>query len=315
MSPPLKVWVAGARPRTLPAAVVPVAVGTAVGYLSSGQLVISTTSASCHAGMCVAFARQLSWLNAVLALVVALGIQVGTNYVNDYADGARGTDARRVGPVRLVGQGLATVGQVKLAASAAFAVAGLAGPGARGAGDLVVSPPGAHLCACWMGVHRRASPIWLPRFRGDLRVRVLRSGGHGWLGVRATRPLLGHFGRARVVVRLRLGLRPLGRRPGRTAGDSAPPSEQPPGHRHRPGGEEEDIGHSPRAERVRDASIWPSWWLRRSPSWCCRATGGVRCWRSLPLPLAVEPVRLALGDQEGRALLPMLGWHGSPAHW
>lgn len=127
MSPPLKVWVAGARPRTLPAAVVPVAVGTAVGYLSSGQLVISTTSASCHAGMCVAFARQLSWLNAVLALVVALGIQVGTNYVNDYADGARGTDARRVGPVRLVGQGLATVGQVKLAASAAFAVAGLAG--------------------------------------------------------------------------------------------------------------------------------------------------------------------------------------------
>ena len=104
MSPPLKLWVAGARPRTLPAAVVPVAVGTAAGYLSSGRLVITTShiNGACHAAVCANFDRQLSWLNAFLALVVALGIQVGTNYVNDYADGVRGTDARRVGPVRLV---------------------------------------------------------------------------------------------------------------------------------------------------------------------------------------------------------------------
>ncbi len=129
MSPPLKLWVAGARPRTLPAAVVPVAVGTAAGYISSGRLVISTpqTSAACHAALCSDFDRHLSWLNVLLALVVALGIQVGTNYVNDYADGVRGTDEHRVGPVRLVAGGLATVPEVKLAALLSFGVAGLAG--------------------------------------------------------------------------------------------------------------------------------------------------------------------------------------------
>ncbi len=129
MSPPLKLWVAGARPRTLPAAVVPVAVGTAAGYLASGRLVITTpqTSTACHAAVCSNFDRQLSWPNVFLALVVALGIQVGTNYVNDYADGVRGTDARRVGPVRLVAGQLATVREVKIAALISFCVAGLAG--------------------------------------------------------------------------------------------------------------------------------------------------------------------------------------------
>ncbi len=73
------------------------------------------------------FDRQLSWANALLALVVALGIQIGTNYVNDYADGVRGTDARRVGPVRLVAGQLATVREVKIAALISFGVAGLAG--------------------------------------------------------------------------------------------------------------------------------------------------------------------------------------------
>lgn len=130
MSPPIGVWVAGARPRTLPAAVVPVVVGTAAGYLSSGRLVLTTPqlTASCHSLVCVAgYDRHLSWLNAVLALVVALGIQVGTNFVNDYADGVRGTDEQRVGPVRLVAGGLATVRQVKVAALVAFGVAGVAG--------------------------------------------------------------------------------------------------------------------------------------------------------------------------------------------
>ena len=129
MSPPLKLWVAGARPRTLPAAIVPVAVGTAAGYLSSGRFVITTPqiTSACHATVCTNFDRQLSWLNALLALVVALGIQVGTNYVNDYADGVRGTDEHRVGPVRLVAGRLATVREVKVAALVSFGVAGLAG--------------------------------------------------------------------------------------------------------------------------------------------------------------------------------------------
>jgi 1,4-dihydroxy-2-naphthoate octaprenyltransferase len=131
MSPPPKMWLAGARPRTLPAAVVPVVVGTAAGYLSSGRFFVTTpqTSSACHAAACASFNRQVSWLNAVLALIVALGIQIGTNYVNDYADGVRGTDEHRVGPVRLVAGKLATVREVKIAALIAFGIAALAGLG------------------------------------------------------------------------------------------------------------------------------------------------------------------------------------------
>ncbi|HVM53135.1 MAG TPA: 1,4-dihydroxy-2-naphthoate polyprenyltransferase [Acidimicrobiales bacterium] len=102
----MNVWVAGARPRTLPAAVVPVLVGTA-------------TAAGAGDG--------IIWWRAGAAMVVALAIQVATNYVNDYADGQRGTDDRRVGPVRLVGGGLATAAQVKRAAVAAALVAVVAG--------------------------------------------------------------------------------------------------------------------------------------------------------------------------------------------
>lgn len=102
-------WIAGARPRTLPAAVVPVAVGTAcaVGRVPGG----------------------LIWWRAAAAMVVALALQVGTNFANDYSDGVRGTDssAKRVGPVRLVGQGLAAPAAVKRAAFAAFGVAAVAG--------------------------------------------------------------------------------------------------------------------------------------------------------------------------------------------
>ena len=79
-------WVAGARPRTLPIAVVPVLVGTAV------------ASAQGH----------VVWWRAAAALVVSLALQIGVNYANDYSDGVRGTDAVRVGPVRLVAGGLAT---------------------------------------------------------------------------------------------------------------------------------------------------------------------------------------------------------------
>jgi 1,4-dihydroxy-2-naphthoate octaprenyltransferase len=98
-------WVAGARPRTLPIAVVPVLVGTAV------------ASAQGH----------VVWWRAAAALVVSLALQIGVNYANDYSDGVRGTDAVRVGPVRLVAGGLATPAAVKLAAWLSFAVAGLAG--------------------------------------------------------------------------------------------------------------------------------------------------------------------------------------------
>jgi 1,4-dihydroxy-2-naphthoate polyprenyltransferase len=98
-------WLAGARPRTLPAAVAPVLVGTAVAGWDGGAM----------------------WHRALLALVVALALQVGVNYANDYSDGVRGTDAQRVGPVRLVGQGLASPPAVQRAALLSFAVAAVAG--------------------------------------------------------------------------------------------------------------------------------------------------------------------------------------------
>jgi 1,4-dihydroxy-2-naphthoate octaprenyltransferase len=126
VSPPLNVWIAGARPRTLPAAVVPVAVGTAAGYGSSGHLV-AVAGCTGSISQCFMLDHQVSWANAFLALVVALGIQVGTNYVNDYADGQRGTDEHRAGPVRLVAGGLATVRDVKIAAAASFGIAAIAG--------------------------------------------------------------------------------------------------------------------------------------------------------------------------------------------
>ncbi|HVA06052.1 MAG TPA: 1,4-dihydroxy-2-naphthoate polyprenyltransferase [Acidimicrobiales bacterium] len=112
----------------MPAAVVPVVVGSSAGYLWSGRFV--PTPVVLH-GRTVLIGpiehHQLSLVNAFLALIVALSIQVGTNYVNDYADGQRGTDDDRVGPGRLVGGKLATVQQVKIAAAIAFGVAGFAG--------------------------------------------------------------------------------------------------------------------------------------------------------------------------------------------
>ena len=98
-------WVAGARPKTLPAALAPVLVGTGAAVALDG----------------------FRLLPALLALVVALALQVAVNYANDYSDGKRGTDADRVGPMRLVGSGVATPRQVLGAAGLAVAVAAVAG--------------------------------------------------------------------------------------------------------------------------------------------------------------------------------------------
>jgi 1,4-dihydroxy-2-naphthoate octaprenyltransferase len=101
----LNVWLAGARPRTLPASVSPVLVGTAVAA-AQGTVV--------------------AW-RALAAMVVALALQVGTNYANDYSDGRRGTDAHRAGPLRLTASGLVAPERVLGAAAIAFAVAAVAG--------------------------------------------------------------------------------------------------------------------------------------------------------------------------------------------
>lgn len=100
-----KKWFLGARPRTLPAALVPVAVG----------------------GACAAEFDTVVWWRLGVALLVSVALQVGVNYANDYSDGVRGTDENRVGPMRLVGSGAASAGSVKRAAFLCFGVAAVAG--------------------------------------------------------------------------------------------------------------------------------------------------------------------------------------------
>jgi len=98
-------WLLGARPKTLGAAIAPVLVGTAI----------------------AAPVGDLSVINGLLALLVGLAMQVGVNYANDYSDGVKGSDAVRVGPVRLVASGLATATEVKRAAIISFLIAAFAG--------------------------------------------------------------------------------------------------------------------------------------------------------------------------------------------
>jgi len=96
-------WILGARPRTLAAAIAPVLVAIAL------------------------VGKDFDWLRAVLALTVAVWLQIGVNFANDYSDGVKGTDADRVGPIRLVASGLATAKSVKFAALISFVVASVAG--------------------------------------------------------------------------------------------------------------------------------------------------------------------------------------------
>ena len=125
-----RAWLAGARPRTLPAAIVPVVVGTA----------------------CAATPGPIIAWRALAAGAVALLLQIGTNFANDYSDGVRGTDdpGRRVGPVRLVGWGIKPPSSVKAAAFLCFggaAAAGLALAVAVGPELLVVGA--AAIAAGW----------------------------------------------------------------------------------------------------------------------------------------------------------------------
>ena len=96
-------WILGARPRTLPAAIAPVLVATAL------------------AG------SDANWVRALLALGVSVWLQIGVNFANDYSDGVKGTDRHRIGPPRLVASGLASAGRVKYAAFISFAIASICG--------------------------------------------------------------------------------------------------------------------------------------------------------------------------------------------
>ncbi|MGW5755018.1 1,4-dihydroxy-2-naphthoate polyprenyltransferase [Nocardia rhamnosiphila] len=98
-------WIEGARPRTLPNAIAPVVAGTGAAAAIDGAV----------------------WWKALLALGVSLALIIGVNYANDYSDGIRGTDDERVGPLRLVGSGLASPGAVRGAAVASLAVGAVLG--------------------------------------------------------------------------------------------------------------------------------------------------------------------------------------------
>ncbi|MFM8520901.1 MAG: 1,4-dihydroxy-2-naphthoate polyprenyltransferase [Acidimicrobiaceae bacterium] len=103
----INLWIQGARPKTLPAAIAPVVVGAACAQLEGST--------------------QNNWLNAVFALVVSLALQVAVNFANDYSDCIRGTDKNRVGPLRLVGSGAKKPADVKKATFLAFGVAAVFG--------------------------------------------------------------------------------------------------------------------------------------------------------------------------------------------
>ena len=151
-------WITGARPRTLPAAVVPVAVGAAAAVGEPTDVV---------------------WWRVAAALLVSLMLQVGVNYANDYSDGVRGTDDVRVGPTRLVASGLASPSAVKRAALLSFARRR-----GRRVGDCAVDVAGAAARRRsgdrrGLVLHRRPQAVWLPRAGRGVRVRVLRPGRHG----------------------------------------------------------------------------------------------------------------------------------------
>ena len=95
-------WLIGARIKTLPAAISPVLIGTS-------------------------YAEKITWINAALALIVALFLQIAVNYANDYSDGIKGTDQNRIGPIRLVASGLASAVAVRNAAYISFLIAAIAG--------------------------------------------------------------------------------------------------------------------------------------------------------------------------------------------
>jgi 1,4-dihydroxy-2-naphthoate octaprenyltransferase len=330
---PVRKWWLGARPRTLPAALVPVVVGTAVAHplhhvgvvvaqflnpnhslaIALGKGVTVTTAppgASAYASTVIVHFPQGSpagfWWRALGALVVALAIQIGTNYANDYSDGIRGTDDVRVGPVRLTATGLASPSAVKRAALAAFGVAAVAGLALAWATSWWILLVGA---ACFLagwfytGGPRPYGYAGL----GEVFVFV-------FFGLVAT---VGTFyvetlqlGRWQLwVAAVMVGLLATALLVANNLRDIATDTES---------------GKKTLAVRVG----------RRRAGWCyvacvalpfvgvviwgllavtCSIRTSWPVWMFLPLlatPLAVAPVRLALGDAEGRALLPVLAATG-----
>ncbi len=330
---PVRKWWLGARPRTLPAALVPVVVGTAVAHplhhvgvvvarflnpghsvdLALGKGVTVTTAksgASAYASTVIVHFPQGSpagfWWRALGALVVALAIQIGTNYANDYSDGIRGTDDVRVGPVRLTATGLASPSAVKRAAFGAFGVAAVAGLALAWATSWWILLVGAACILAGWSYTGGPRPYGYAGL-GEVFVFV-------FFGLVAT---VGTFyvetlqlDRWQVwVAAVMVGLLATALLLANNLRDITTDTES---------------GKKTLAVRIG----------RRRAGWCyvacvalpfvgvvmwgllavtCSIRTSWPVWMFLPLlatPLAVAPVRLALGDAEGRALLPVLAATG-----
>ncbi len=266
-------WVAGARPRTLPASAVPVIVGTAVAY-AEGQVI---------------------WWRAAAALVVAVAIQVGTNYANDYSDGVRGTDTRRVGPVRLVASGLAPAAAVRRAAIASFGVAALAGLAlAAAAGWWLILVGAASVAAGWLytGGPRPYGYVGLGEVFvfvffglvatvGSAYVQLERITG---LAVAASVPV-GLLAVALLVVN---NLRDI---PGDTASGKRTLAVR--------------VGDRVTRRLYAACVLIP---FALVPALAASRPGALLAWAALPL--AIVPVRRVLAGEEGRGLIPVLGATG-----
>jgi len=312
---PVAKWWLGARPRTLPAAVVPVAVGTAVAHPLHHVAVVVFHSLG--AGGSAAYSSQVTlqlpahspggfWWRALGALVVALAIQVGTNYANDYSDGIRGTDDARVGPVRLTATGLASPGAVQRAALLAFGVAAVVGLALAWATSWWILLVGAAcLLAGWFytggprpygyaglgevfvfvffGLVATVGTFYVETERLDRPAAWAAAVGVGLL---ATALLLANNLRD-IATDTETGKRTLAVRVGRRAGGRC----------------------------YAGCVLLP---FVGVVTWAALALAGAvdAVWPILLLlpllavPVALAPTRLALGDAEGRALLPMLAGTG-----
>jgi 1,4-dihydroxy-2-naphthoate polyprenyltransferase len=303
---PVARWVLGARPRTLPAALVPVLVGTAAAHpwrpgprigavaLNGTQMVAQPDGP-----------RVSPWVCALGALVVALAVQVGTNYANDYSDGIRGTDDVRVGPVRLVASGLAPPTAVRRAALVAFGLAGVVGLGLAWATSWWILVVGAAcLAAGWFytGGPRPYGYVGL----GEVFVFVFFGlvATVGTYYVQTLRLYVPVVWFAAVLV----GLLATALLMANNLRDIAT-----------------DIGAGKRTLAVRLGRHRAGWCyvgcvlvpFAAVVGWASTPVGDPnQAWRAaallplLALPLAVGPVRTVSGDASGRALLPVLAATG-----
>ncbi len=266
-------WLAGTRPRTLPAAVVPVLIGSGVAF---------------------GYGR-FSWWRALLALVVALALQVGVNFANDYSDGVRGSDERRVGPVRLVAAGLAPPRQVLSAALGCFAVAGAAGLVlAAVTAWWLVAAGVACIAAAWFYTggprpygYRGLGEVFVFAFFGVVAVAgtaYVQMGRLSWLGLAASVPA-GLLACALLIVN---NLRDI-------HGDTL-------------------AGKRTLAVRLGDARTRTAYVLTMLVPFCC--AGLIAFYRpftllvAVTLPLARMPVRSVRAGASGPALIRALGQTG-----